>query len=109
MAKFIDLAKNSINKLENEVYKCNYYVPMSIVVTTKFLEDSFNEPEISHEEYENHKKRIDDLATKFSQNCICLKKDRIGERRKNRDINIVSKYIKELIQIRLYILSRLIQ
>ena len=37
MAKFIDLAKNSINKLENEVDKCNYYTPMSIVVATKFL------------------------------------------------------------------------
>lgn len=51
---------------------------MSIIAATKFLEDSFNEPEISHEEYKNHKKRIDDPATKFSQNCICLNKDRIG-------------------------------
>lgn len=78
MAKFIDLAKNSINKLENEVNSCNFYAPMSIVAATKFLEDSFNEPEINYEEYKNHKKRIDDLATKFSQNCICLSKDRIG-------------------------------
>ena len=78
MAKFIDLAKNSINKLENEVYSCSYYAPMSIIAATKFLEDSFNEPEISHEEYENHKKRIDDLATKFPQNCTCTRKDRKG-------------------------------
>ena len=77
MAKFIDLAKNSINKLENEINNCSYYAPMSIVAITKFLEDSFNEPEISHEEYENHKKRIDDLATKFSQNCVCIDRDRI--------------------------------
>ena len=78
MAKFIDLAKNSINKLEKEVNNCSYYAPMSIVAATKFLEDSFNEPEISYEEYKNHKMIIDDLATKFSQNCVCLNKDRIG-------------------------------
>ena len=77
MVKFIDFAKNSIKKLEHETNNCSYYAPMSIVAATKFLEDSFNEPEISHEEYENHKKIIDDLATKFSQNCVCINRDRI--------------------------------
>lgn len=74
MAKFIDLAKNSINKLEKEVNTCNYYAPMSIVVSIKFLDDSFHEPEISYDEYEIHKKRIDNLANQFSQNCICSKR-----------------------------------
>ncbi len=68
------MTKHSIDKLEIEVNTCNYYVPMSIVASMKFLEDAYYEPEISYEEYEKHKKRIDDLATKFSHDCICIKK-----------------------------------
>ena len=74
MTKFIDMAKHSIDKLEKEVNICNYYAPMSIVASMKFLDDSYNEPEISYEEYDKHKKIIDDLATKFSQNCICKRR-----------------------------------
>lgn len=44
MAKFIDIAKNSIDKLEKEVNTCSYYAPMSIVASMKFLDDSFYEP-----------------------------------------------------------------
>lgn len=74
MAKFIDLAKLSMDKLEKEVDTCSHYVPVSIVVSLKFLDDSFHEPEISYDEYEKNRKKIDDLATKFSRDCICHKK-----------------------------------
>lgn len=78
MAKYIDLALDAINKLEKEVNRCNPNASLSIYVSMKFLEESIaTGGEISYETYRNNMKKVDDLATKFSKNCICLNKERI--------------------------------
>lgn len=78
MAQYIDLATNTINKLEKEVETCNHNTSLSIFVATKFLEESISTGgEISYVTYKNHMKKVDELATKFSQNCICINKGRI--------------------------------
>lgn len=79
MAQYIDLAIDTISKLEKEVETCNHNASLSIFVATKFLEESISTGgEISYEAYSNHMKTVDVLATKFSQNCICINKQRIG-------------------------------
>lgn len=79
MAKYIDLATDAIKKLDKEVETCNHNASLSIFVAMKFLDDSLHEGgEISYETYKTHIKRVDDLATKFSQDCLCINKGRIG-------------------------------
>lgn len=78
MAKYIDFALDAIKHLEKEVNTCNPNASLSIHIANKFLDDSFHEPEINYVEYENKRKIVDELATKFSEKCICLNKDSIG-------------------------------
>ncbi len=62
------------DRVRDKVYDCDPISVKMLDTTTSFLEDMFNSKKIDLGDYNSLRHQLTTLATKFSQDCSCIKK-----------------------------------
>lgn len=70
------LALEAINRLGHKVEQCDHNIPYTLDRASKYLESALYERQMTDEEYDENRKKIDKSMNEFFQNCSCTKKNR---------------------------------
>ena len=62
------------DRVRDKIYDCDPIAVKMLDTTTSFLEDIFNNKKIHIDDYNSMRHQLTTLATKFSENCSCVKK-----------------------------------
>ena len=62
------------DRVRDKIYDCDPIAVKMLDTTTSFLEDIFNNKKIHLDDYNSMRHQLTTLATKFSENCSCVKK-----------------------------------
>jgi len=65
---------NMKDRVRDKIYDCDPIAVKMLDTTTSFLEDIFNNKKIHLDDYNSMRHQLTTLATKFSENCSCVKK-----------------------------------
>lgn len=72
MVKTIEVARDMIRILEENVNNCDSRVPLMISRSINRVDEAYDQKEIDWQTMMNEKVRIEKLADKFHKNCSCL-------------------------------------